>query len=107
MEGELSIDRILVLTLSFGAGHVRAAEAVASEFADRYPSADVRVVDALENARGGFRLFYFQSYLLLIRFAPALWGRFFRSRVQRRASQTAPRWAWRWGCGAVLEDISE
>ncbi len=105
MEGKLRAGRILILTLSFGAGHVRAAEALGAEFARRKPDAEIRIVDALENCRFIFRVFYVWTYWLMIRFVPSLWGRFFALRVKRNAQQTAPVWAWRWGCRRVFTEI--
>ena len=105
MEGKLRNERILILTLSFGAGHVRAAEVVGAEFARRRPEAEIRIVDALENCRFLFRVFYVWTYWFMIRFTPALWGRFFASRVKRKDMQTAPVWAWLWGCERVFAEI--
>ena len=47
--------KVLVLTLSFGSGHVRAAQVVADELARQAADADVRVVDALANCHTLFR----------------------------------------------------
>ncbi len=105
MEGKLRDERILILTLSFGAGHVRAAEAIGAEFARRKPEAKIRIVDALENCRFLFRVFYLWTYWFMIRFTPGLWGRFFASRVKRNDLQTAPVWAWLWGCERVFAEI--
>src|SRR5947209_19326989 len=99
--------RILVLTLSFGSGHVQAARAVADELRRREPTADVRVVDALEDARLLFRACYAWPYWLMIRRAPKLWERFFESRVARGDEGTAPPWAFRWGCRHVFKLISD
>ncbi|HZT58693.1 MAG TPA: glycosyltransferase [Pyrinomonadaceae bacterium] len=99
--------RILVLTLSFGSGHVTAARAVAEELRRRDPSADVRVVDALEGARLAFRACYAWPYWLMIRHAPKLWERFFESRVARGDEGTAPAWAFRWGCAHVFKLVAE
>jgi processive 1,2-diacylglycerol beta-glucosyltransferase len=99
--------RILVLTLSFGSGHVRAARAVADELRRQEPTADVRVVDALEGARLAFRACYAWPYWLMIRRAPKLWERFFESRVARGDEGTAPAWAFRRGCAHVFRLIEE
>ena len=99
--------RILVLTLSFGSGHVTAARAVAEELRGQEPSADVRVVDALEGARLLFRACYAWPYWLMIRRAPKLWERFFESRVARGDEGTAPAWAFRRGCAHVFRIIRD
>lgn len=99
--------RVLVLTLSFGSGHVRAALAVAREMKRQEPHADVRVCDALEGSRLAFRAFYVWPYWAMVRYAPALWGRFFAARVARREEATAPAWAFRRGCAHVFRLIRE
>ena len=97
--------RIFVLTLSFGSGHVRAAQAVAAELKRQAPQAEVRVVDALAQCRWLFRAFYVWPYWAMVRYAPALWKRFFEARVTHRHEQTAPAWAFRYGCPEVFEEI--
>src|ERR1051326_2652114 len=99
--------RILVLTLSFGSGHVRAARAVADELRRQGPTADVGVVDALEVARLAFRACSAWPYWLMIRRAPKLWERFFESRVARGDEGTAPAWAFRRGCAHVFKLVAE
>jgi processive 1,2-diacylglycerol beta-glucosyltransferase len=99
--------RVLVLTLSFGSGHVRAAQAVARELARQAPGADVRVVDALADSRALFRAGYVWPYWAMVRRAPALWARFFNARAARMDEHTAPPWAFRWGCPRVFETIAE
>ncbi|MBV9926817.1 MAG: glycosyltransferase [Acidobacteria bacterium] len=99
--------RILVLTLSFGSGHVRAAQAVARELSRREPRADVRVCDALEGSRLMFRAFYVWPYWAMVRYAPSLWGHFFAARVARGDTATAPGWAFRRGCAHVFRLIEE
>ncbi|HEY0545508.1 MAG TPA: glycosyltransferase [Pyrinomonadaceae bacterium] len=97
----------MVLTLSFGSGHVRAAQAVACEVSRLEPDADVRVVDALTNCRWLFRVCYVWPYWVMVRYAPVLWARFFASRVARMHRQTAPAWAFQKGCPRVFETIKE
>lgn len=99
--------RVLVLTLSFGSGHVRAARAVARELIRQEPDADVRVCDALEGSRLLFRAFYVWPYWAMLRYAPSLWGRFFSARVARGDKATAPAWAFSRGCAHVFKLIEE
>jgi processive 1,2-diacylglycerol beta-glucosyltransferase len=99
--------RILVLTLSFGSGHVRAAQTVARELMRQEPGAEVRVVDALEDCRLLFRACYAWPYWAMVRRAPTLWERFFAARVARGDDATAPRWAFRWGCPQVFKLIAD
>ena len=97
--------RILVLTLSFGSGHLRAGRAVTQALRKIAPDAEVRQIDALEQARWAFRLAYVWPYWLMIRYAPRLWDRFFSARLKHRHSSTAPDWAFRFGCPQVFAEI--
>ena len=97
--------RILVLTLSFGAGHVSAAQSVASEFQKQIPECEVRLIDALENCSLAFKAFYVWTYWAMIRYAPHVWEKFFNSRIERDDKQTAPVWIWKKGCRKVFDEI--
>ena len=97
--------KVLVLTLSFGSGHVRAAEAVAEELSRQVPAANVRVVDALAECRLLFRGCYEWPYWLMLRYAPGLWDRFSTARVNQKHHGTAPAWAFRLGCPKVFSTI--
>ncbi len=69
--------RILVLSASAGAGHLRAAEAVAAACRARDPAAEVRHVDILTLTPAAFRRFYGKGYLDLVNRAPELLGYFY------------------------------
>lgn len=99
--------RILVLTLSFGSGHVQAARSLKSEIERQDTHADVRMMDALEEAHGLFRLSYVAPYWAMIRFAPKLWERFFAARLKNKSEATAPEWAFRKGCARVFSSIAD
>lgn len=97
--------KVLVLTLSFGSGHVRAAEAVAEELGRQAPASRVLVVDALADCRLLFRACYEWPYWLMLRYAPGLWDRFSTARVNQKHTGTAPPWAFRMGCPKVFSTI--
>jgi processive 1,2-diacylglycerol beta-glucosyltransferase len=97
--------KILVLTLSFGSGHVRAAEAVADELSRQAPASNVLVVDALAECRLLFRACYEWPYWLMLRYAPGVWDRFSTARVNQKHEGTAPAWAFRAGCPKVFSTI--
>jgi processive 1,2-diacylglycerol beta-glucosyltransferase len=99
--------KVLVLTLSFGSGHVQAARTVAREIKKQAPDADVRVIDALADCRLLFRALYVWPYWAMVRYAPALWDRFFTLRTAKRKPNTAPDWAFRLGCPRVFSEIVE
>jgi processive 1,2-diacylglycerol beta-glucosyltransferase len=102
---KISNMKILVLTLSFGSGHVRAAEVVAEELRRQAPASSVLVVDALEECRWLFRACYEWPYWLMLRYAPGLWDRFSTARVNQKHEGTAPTWAFRAGCPKVFATI--
>ena len=97
--------KVLVLTLSFGSGHVRAAEAVADELGRQASDSKVMVVDALAECRWLFRTCYVWPYWLMLRYAPGLWDRFSSARVNQKHEGTAPVWAFRAGCPKVFSII--
>ncbi len=66
--------RVLILSASAGAGHLRAADAVARALAVEAPDVRVRTLDVLELASRAFRTAYSKWYLTLVDRAPALWG---------------------------------
>jgi len=99
--------RILVVALSFGSGHIRAAEAVVQSLRREMPDADIRMIDALDGCHPLFRALYVWPYWAMVRYAPSLWDRFFAGRLRRRSESTAPAWAFRVGCAHVFRAIAE
>lgn len=66
--------RILVLSASVGAGHMRAAQAVELALRELAPEAEVRNVDVLTLTNAAFRKLYAQAYLDLVNKAPYVLG---------------------------------
>src|SRR5436305_8925950 len=66
---------ILILHATAGAGHTRAAQAIAAALVSTGKS--YRVVDTLECTSSFFRKMYVKSYIDLVQKAPALWGYFY------------------------------
>jgi processive 1,2-diacylglycerol beta-glucosyltransferase len=69
--------RILVLSASVGAGHLRAAEAVELALRQTMPNAHIRNVDVLEMTNRLFRRIYGKLYLDLVNKAPHVLGYFY------------------------------
>ena len=67
-------ERVLLLSASAGAGHVRAAEALEKAFLEAGAAAEVRHVDVLEHTTKVFRDLYAKAYLELVGNAPRLLG---------------------------------
>jgi processive 1,2-diacylglycerol beta-glucosyltransferase len=98
---------ILILHASVGAGHTRAAKAVAGALALEAPDANVVVVDALDLARPLFKRVYGEGYLDLVERAPALFGYLFEL-TDRRPSPRAlgdrmRRAVQRWSLGEFVD----
>jgi len=69
--------RILVLSASVGAGHLRAAQAVELALKELAPDATIQNIDVLDFTNAAFRRVYAQSYLDLVNRAPHLLGYFY------------------------------
>src|SRR5438105_2176955 len=69
--------RILILSASVGAGHLRAAEAVELALRQTVPDAVVKNVDVLEMTNRVFRQLYGRFYLDLVNKAPHVLGYFY------------------------------
>jgi len=69
--------RILVLSASVGAGHVRAAQAVELALRQVLPGAVIKNQDVLELTNAAFRRIYGKAYLDLVNRAPHVLGYFY------------------------------
>jgi processive 1,2-diacylglycerol beta-glucosyltransferase len=69
--------RILVLSASVGAGHLRAARAVEQALHEIAPDATVHNLDVLELTNAAFRRVYGKAYLDLVNRAPHVLGYFY------------------------------
>jgi processive 1,2-diacylglycerol beta-glucosyltransferase len=69
--------RILILSASVGAGHLRAAEAVEAALRELRPDAHVQNIDVLELTNRVFRRLYGKLYLDFINRAPHVLGYFY------------------------------
>jgi len=95
--------RIAILTLSVGSGHVRASSVIESALLDRDDGLEIRVIDALDLAKGWFHWAYVHTYWWMLRHAPGTWRRLFERRERKQHRATAPQWVFRRGCVKVLE----
>src|SRR5215212_5766351 len=82
--------RILVLSASVGAGHLRAAQAVELALKELAPKAEVRNVDVLTLTNAAFRKVYGEAYLDLVNKAPHVLG-FFYDLMDRPKRATSVR----------------
>jgi processive 1,2-diacylglycerol beta-glucosyltransferase len=80
--------KILLLSVSAGAGHMRAAEAIRAA-ANAAPGAVVAThLDVMDYVTSGFRKMYTEFYLKLVNKAPALWGYLYQASNDARPDST-------------------
>lgn len=82
------MSRLLVLSSSGGAGHVRAGQALEAACRERFPSVEIAHHDALEFCGKATRAVVADLYLELVNRAPSLYGFFYR-RSDRGMSRQA------------------
>lgn len=70
--------RVLIPTVTAGAGHLQAAAALEEAWRALRPGDEVRRVDVLDYTPRWYRKIYLQGYLKLIQHAPDLWAMMFR-----------------------------
>jgi len=102
--GDASHPRILILTLSHGAAHRRAANALRQALSELGPNAVVEVVDSLERCARWFRAYY-DSYQIPLRYWPSLWG--WIESVQHQSKSTGPGWLYCWGARPLFGFIED
>src|SRR2546425_7121871 len=103
----MSGNRVVILTLSFGSGHVRAAEVVQRALLDGGEDVEVRTIDALELARSWFLTLYVRPYWWMLANAPWMWRWLFERREKKFYRVTAPHRLFPRGCAEGLPQIKE
>lgn len=66
--------RILIYSVSAGAGHVRAADAMKTAFNKYHPDVEVEHVDVMKLVPTAFKKAYVDSYIQLVNKMPTVWG---------------------------------
>jgi len=94
--------KILILTVSHGASHERAAAALGKALLKARPDLTVEVWSGLERCARWFRLYY-DSYQIPLRYWPRLWG--WIEGVQHRSRSSGPGWLYRRGAQPLFSDI--
>jgi processive 1,2-diacylglycerol beta-glucosyltransferase len=69
--------RILITSVSAGAGHVKAAEAIQAALRRRFPSIHAVHVDVMNFVTARFLKIYVDGYNFAINYTPGLWGRLY------------------------------
>jgi processive 1,2-diacylglycerol beta-glucosyltransferase len=82
---------LVLLSVSAGAGHVRAAQAIAAAAEAADPSVRVTQLDVLDHVPGSFRKLYGESYIELVERLPLLWAYLYQRTDQRNARSVFDR----------------
>lgn len=107
---ETSGKKILILSVSAGAGHARAAEAIRAHAALHDAGSTVIHLDVMDYATAGFRKIYTDFYIKLVNKAPTLWGYLynFTNEAKRDSSiEQLRRCLERWNAKALLREIDK
>ena len=81
--------KLIVLSVSAGAGHVRAAQALCAQAQSSLPHWKVEHLDVMDLVPPAFRALYSESYIKLVERAPLLWSYLYsRSDKRTRASKS-------------------
>ena len=66
--------RVLIYSVSAGAGHIRAAEAICTAFKRFHPEVEVEHVDVMKLVPDTFKKAYADTYLKVVNSLPNVWG---------------------------------
>lgn len=69
--------RILIFSATFGAGHIRAAEAIIEALESKVPAVEISHLDFGEVLNKSFNLLLKNAYIEMIKHTPKLWGTFY------------------------------
>jgi processive 1,2-diacylglycerol beta-glucosyltransferase len=81
--------KLVVLSVSAGAGHVRAAQALCAEAERSLPGVSATHIDVMELVPEAFCALYTQSYLKIVARAPLLWAYLYQRTDERRPASKA------------------
>lgn len=100
--------QLLILSVSAGNGHVRAAQALAATAALRAPPCSALHIDAMAHVAAGFRKVYTDWYIQLVNRAPEVWSYLHQkadSTPHSATSQRLRRGIERVSAGRLLREI--
>jgi len=106
--GSSSMKKILLLSVSAGAGHVRAAEAIRAYAALHPDGIQATHLDVLSLVPASFRKIYAELYIKLSNDCPLLWGYVYRTLLEgppRTANRKFVRAIQQLNCHALLAEI--
>jgi processive 1,2-diacylglycerol beta-glucosyltransferase len=83
--------KLAVLSVSAGAGHVRAAQAVCAQAQLSHPDWQVTHIDIMDLVPRAFRTLYCESYIKVVERAPLLWSYLYGKSDKRTRSSKSDR----------------
>ncbi|CAN5301632.1 glycosyltransferase [soil metagenome] len=83
--------KILLLSVSAGAGHMRAAEAIRASAQEADHGISATHIDVMNHVPQSFRKIYTDFYIKLVNKAPALWGYLYRASNETTADSSVDR----------------
>ncbi len=83
--------KIAIFSVSAGAGHVRAAQALQAAAARWYPDTETVHIDLMEHVSKLFRKVYTDTYIKIIERHPALWGYLYDRSDREKADSSLNR----------------
>ena len=92
---------LLLLTINNGAGHTRAAEAIAEAWRNLSENNVARVAEVSDFMSPLARLTHVTAYLWLVKNAPRIWEKI--DAYQKRRTQTSPDWFYRRQCRKLFD----
>jgi processive 1,2-diacylglycerol beta-glucosyltransferase len=84
----MSARKVLLLSVSAGAGHVRAAEALRASAQIEFPGIEALHLDVMDYASATFRRLYTDAYIKLVNKHPALWGMLYQITADAKSDAT-------------------
>ena len=106
----MSQKKLLILSVSAGAGHMRAAEAIRAHTELHHADVNAVHLDVMNFVNSAFRKMYAEYYITLVNKAPALWGYLYHAsnEVRPNSSREKMRRALeRANMGALLKQIAQ
>lgn len=85
------LKKVAILSVSAGAGHVRAAEALVASAKLQHPGIETIHVDVMDLVPKIFRKLYAESYVDVVNRHPALWGYLYHTADKARSDSTLTR----------------
>jgi processive 1,2-diacylglycerol beta-glucosyltransferase len=83
--------RVLIVSVSAGAGHLRAAQAVHEALGAAHQDVTAKNVDCIGHTFWPFRHMYVGSYLMMVNHLPTMWGRMYRRTSRQSPKALVPR----------------